>query len=105
MVEKIEIDTVDSFQGRDKEIIFYSFVRSNPEYKIGFLNEMRRLNVTITRAKRLLIMVGDSQTLTNTSARNPLANDKPPRYYFKAFIEYCQQKGYYYKGFNSGGVL
>ena len=105
MAEKIEIDTVDSFQGRDKEIILYSFVRSNPECKIGFLNEMRRLNVTITRAKRMIIMVGDSQTLVNTYARNPLPGDKPPRYYFRAFIEYCKQKGYYYKGFNSGGVL
>mgnify|MGYP000980420925 CR=1 FL=1 len=105
IVEKIEIDTVDSFQGRDKEIIFYSFVRSNPECKIGFLNELRRLNVTITRAKRLLIMVGDSHTLINTSAKNPLPDDKPPRYYFKAFIEYCKQKGYYQKGYISGGVI
>ncbi|NLX65154.1 MAG: AAA family ATPase [Clostridiaceae bacterium] len=105
IIEKIEIDTVDSFQGRDKEIIFYSFVRSNPECKIGFLNELRRLNVTITRAKRLLIMVGDSHTLINTTAKNPLSGDKPPRYYFKAFIEYCKQKGYYHKGFISGGAL
>jgi len=105
IVEKIEIDTVDSFQGRDKEIIFFSFVRSNPECKIGFLNELRRLNVTITRAKRLLVMVGDSHTLINTSARNPLPNDKPPRHYFEAFIRYCKQKGYYHNGINNGGLL
>lgn len=105
ILEKIEIDTVDSFQGRDKEIIFFSFVRSNQKRKIGFLNELRRLNVTITRAKRMLILVGDCYTLINTDAISPLENDKAPKEYFKAVMEYCKQKGYYQMGFDNGGVL
>ncbi len=65
----LEIDTVDSFQGRDKKVIIFGFTRSNEEHKIGFLRDLRRLNVTMTRAKCLLIMVGDSDTLANANVR------------------------------------
>lgn len=96
ILSKIEIDTVDSFQGRDKEIILYSFVRSNKECKIGFLDELRRLNVTITRAKRLIIMVGDSYTLTNTKSSKRTLLNKPPQYYFNYLMNYLRQKGFYH---------
>jgi superfamily I DNA and/or RNA helicase len=61
--ELVEINTVDGFQGREKEIILISFVRSNKEKILGFLTDLRRLNTAITRAKRKLICVGDSETL------------------------------------------
>ncbi len=62
-IENLEINTVDGFQGREKEMVINSFVRSNPNQNIGFLRDLRRLNVTLTRAKRKLILVGDSQTI------------------------------------------
>lgn len=57
-IEKIEVDTVDAFQGRECDIIIYSVVRNNPDSVIGFLRDERRLNVALSRAKDLLIIVG-----------------------------------------------
>ncbi|ODV97692.1 hypothetical protein PACTADRAFT_47561 [Pachysolen tannophilus NRRL Y-2460] len=57
----IEISTVDGFQGREKEVIILSLVRSNSEQKIGFLKDFKRLNVSITRCKRQLCVIGDME--------------------------------------------
>jgi hypothetical protein len=64
-VPGLEIDSVDGFQGREKEAVVLSLVRSNPEGEIGFLADVRRTNVALTRARRKLIVVGDSATLAN----------------------------------------
>jgi len=81
--EELEVDTVDGFQGREKEVVIISLVRSNPDNEIGFLNEIRRMNVAITRAKRKLVVIGDEVTL-NT---NPFYQD---------FIEYVSKNGFHY---------
>ena len=78
--DDLEVKTVDGFQGREKDIIILSFVRSNRKNIIGFLEDLRRLNVSITRAKKKLIMVGDSDTLKS--------NDT-----YKELIEYTKNKG------------
>ena len=61
---EIEIKSVDGFQGREKEVVILSMVRSNPAQNLGFLVEKRRLNVGVTRARRQLVLVCDSQTVS-----------------------------------------
>ena len=60
----IAVNTVDGFQGQERDIIVISMVRSNEEGQIGFLRDLRRMNVAITRARMKLIILGDSATLT-----------------------------------------
>ena len=55
--------TVDSFQGQERDIIAITLTRSNPQGEIGFLSDIRRMNVSMTRARRKLLLVGDSSTL------------------------------------------
>ena len=62
-IDGLEIDTVDGFQGREKEVVIISLVRSNPRGEIGFLSDTRRMNVALTRARRKLLLIGDSATL------------------------------------------
>jgi superfamily I DNA and/or RNA helicase len=63
-VAGLEIDSVDGFQGREKEAVVLSLVRSNAEGEVGFLADVRRTNVALTRARRKLLVVGDSATLS-----------------------------------------
>ena len=60
----ITVNTVDGFQGQERDIIVISMVRANEEGQIGFLRDLRRMNVAITRARMKLIILGDTQTLT-----------------------------------------
>jgi len=60
----LEVGTVDGFQGREKEVVIVDLVRSNEDGAVGFLQDVRRTNVAITRAKRQLIMVVNGPTVT-----------------------------------------
>ncbi len=67
----VEIGSIDSFQGREKEVVILSLVRSNDNGEVGFLSDTRRMNVGMTRARRLLIVIGDSATIS----RHPFYDD------------------------------
>ncbi|MDR0698809.1 MAG: AAA family ATPase [Tannerella sp.] len=68
----ISVNTVDGFQGQERDVIFISLVRSNETGTIGFLNDLRRMNVAITRARMKLIILGDASTLTKHPFYNRL---------------------------------
>ena len=73
----IDIATVDSFQGRVCDVVIYSTVRSNPERQIGFLRDFRRINVALSRARDLLLIVGDDFMMEHADlgiASNPFAD-------------------------------
>ena len=57
------VNTVDGFQGQERDVIFISLVRTNEEGQIGFLNDLRRMNVAITRARMKLVILGEAETL------------------------------------------
>jgi len=78
----VEIDTVDGFQGREKEVVLISLVRSNTQGEVGFLGDTRRMNVAMTRAKRRLIVIGDGSTLGRNS-------------FFKEWIQHTENQGFY----------
>jgi ATP-dependent RNA/DNA helicase IGHMBP2 len=86
----LEIGSVDGFQGREKEAIVISLVRSNPRGEVGFLADDRRTNVAITRARRHLAVVGDSSTVASHG-------------FLARFIEHCQQRGAYRSAWEYGG--
>ena len=70
----LKIKTIDSFQGQENDTILISLVRSNSESSIGFLNDYRRMNVALTRAKEKLIIIGDSSTLAHDKFYEKLFN-------------------------------
>lgn len=72
LLPSIAIDTVDGFQGRERDVVLISMVRSNDEGRIGFLNDLRRMNVAITRARMKLIIIGDTSVLCKTPFYNKL---------------------------------
>jgi ATP-dependent RNA/DNA helicase IGHMBP2 len=78
----ITVNTVDSFQGQERDIIYLGLTRSNADRNIGFLADIRRMNVAMTRAKQKLVVIGDSATLS----RLPFYSD---------FIAYADQKQAY----------
>ena len=61
---KIAINTIDGFQGQERDVVFISLVRSNDDGKIGFLSDLRRMNVAMTRARMKLVIIGSAATLT-----------------------------------------
>ena len=85
---QIDINTVDAFQGQERDVIVISLTRSNFNGEIGFLKEVRRLNVAMTRAKSKLVIFGDSATLSN----HP---------FFAELIDYLQNTGGYQSVFET----
>mmetsp|Transcript_11941 Transcript_11941/g.20231 ORF Transcript_11941/g.20231 Transcript_11941/m.20231 type:complete len:99 (+) Transcript_11941:95-391(+) len=63
LVEPVEVKSVDGYQGRERDIIIFSAVRSNRNGDVGFLKDWRRMNVALTRSRSALILVGDLTTL------------------------------------------
>lgn len=64
VLHAISINTIDSFQGQERETVYISMTRSNRDSTIGFLSDIRRMNVAMTRAKKKLVIIGDSATLS-----------------------------------------
>jgi ATP-dependent RNA/DNA helicase IGHMBP2 len=78
----LSINTIDGFQGQEKDLVFISLVRSNTKGEIGFLTDYRRMNVAMTRARKQLIIVGDSATIGNNK-------------FYSEFLDYCEKHGEY----------
>jgi len=78
----VSIKTIDSFQGQEKDIIYISLVRSNDRGEIGFLKDYRRMNVAMTRARKKLVLIGDSATI---------ARDR----FYSQLLDYVEEKGWY----------
>lgn len=90
----LEVATVDSFQGREKEVICISLVRSNEESEIGFLADARRMNVAMTRAKSLLVVVCDSETVsTNPVMERMISYAETHGLYRSAVVEFTDIVG------------
>jgi len=80
--KRIQINTVDSFQGQERDVVYISLTRSNSEGEIGFLSDIRRMNVAMTRAKYKLVMIGDSATLAQFE-------------FYDTLIQHCQNTNSY----------
>lgn len=79
---QISVNTIDSFQGQERDVVYISLTRSNAEGTIGFLADTRRMNVAMTRAKKKLVVIGDSATLSRSA-------------FYSDFITYAEGKGAY----------
>ncbi|MGZ3885723.1 MAG: DEAD/DEAH box helicase, partial [Bacteroidia bacterium] len=81
-ISSVAVKTIDGFQGEERDVIYISLVRSNPDSEIGFLSDIRRMNVALTRAKKKLVVIMDTATIGN----HP---------FYKAFVEYCEHHNFY----------
>lgn len=84
--DQVSINTVDAFQGQERDVIYIGLTRSNEQNEIGFLKEYRRMNVAMTRAKSQLVIIGDSATLGRDA-------------FYNSVIDYAQQIGGYKSAF------
>lgn len=83
---RLAVNTIDSFQGQERDVIYISLTRSNEAGEIGFLSDIRRMNVAITRARKKLVIVGDSATIGSNS-------------FYDKFITYVTELGAYRSAF------
>jgi ATP-dependent RNA/DNA helicase IGHMBP2 len=79
----ITVNTIDGFQGQERDVVYISLVRSNPKGEVGFLSDYRRMNVAMTRARKKLVIIGDSTTISS----HP---------FYEAFLNYCEQRNGYH---------
>jgi ATP-dependent RNA/DNA helicase IGHMBP2 len=80
--DKITVNTIDSFQGQERDIVYIGMTRSNADSRIGFLSDTRRMNVAMTRARKKLVVIGDSATLSRVP-------------FYASFVAYAQQHDAY----------
>lgn len=81
-ITRLRVGSVDGFQGQESDVVYISLVRSNGNQEIGFLKDFRRMNVALTRAKKRLVVFGDSATLSGSE-------------FYSSFLKYAEdQKGY-----------
>jgi ATP-dependent RNA/DNA helicase IGHMBP2 len=80
--DKLTVNTIDSFQGQERDLVYISLTRSNTEGVIGFLADIRRMNVAMTRARKKLVVIGDSATLSRHA-------------FYADFISYAEQLNAY----------
>jgi ATP-dependent RNA/DNA helicase IGHMBP2 len=78
----IQVSTIDGFQGQERDVIYISLVRSNNKNEIGFLQDYRRMNVAMTRARMMLVVIGDSATIGSNK-------------FYASFLDYCAANGAY----------
>jgi superfamily I DNA and/or RNA helicase len=78
----IAVNTIDGFQGQERDVVYIGLTRSNADQRIGFLSEIRRMNVAMTRARKKLVVIGDSATLSQSS-------------FYADFIAYAEELGAY----------
>jgi superfamily I DNA and/or RNA helicase len=81
--DKIAVNTIDSFQGQERDVVYISLTRSNSDGNIGFLSDTRRMNVAMTRARKKLVVIGDSATLSKSA-------------FYADFIRYAEQLDAYH---------
>lgn len=84
--KKVQVNTVDSFQGQERDVIYISLVRSNDKGEIGFLKDTRRMNVALTRARKKLVVIGDSATIGQHS-------------FYEKFLDYIHEIDAYRSAF------
>merc|ERR1719262_995070 len=89
-IHDIKVDTVDGFQGSEREVIVYSCVRSNERGALGFLSDYRRLNVAITRARKGLVVLGNIATLESYGEETSFGQYDDRRYW-RQWIKWCRQ--------------
>ena len=81
-LDRIAVNTIDSFQGQERDIVYIGMTRSNADSRVGFLSDIRRMNVAMTRARKKLVVIGDSATLSRVP-------------FYDGFISYAQQREAY----------